>query len=121
MGEPPQDRPISPRQRWAGKFVTGKNLVWSWLTDPAVIFYRRHGFGQKRVRATIVEFFLFAREVVREFWNIEGTARAASLAYTTLLSLIPLLVAFTRVLQETFRTRVNATRSGMSESSVVRS
>jgi membrane protein len=102
MGEPPQDRPISPRQRWAGKFVTGKNLVWSWLTDPAVLVYRRHGFGQKRVRATIVEFFLFAREVVREFWNIEGTARAASLAYTTLLSLIPLVVAFTRVLQETF-------------------
>ena len=93
---------MSPRQRWAGKFVTGKNLVWSWLTDPAVLVYRRHGFGQKRVRATIVEFFLFAREVVREFWNIEGTARAASLAYTTLLSLIPLLVAFTRVLQETF-------------------
>jgi membrane protein len=102
MGEPPQDRPISPRQRWAGKFVTGKNLVWSWLTDPAVLVYRRHGFGQKRVRATIVEFFLFAREVVREFWSIEGTSRAASLAYTTLLSLIPLLVAFTRILQETF-------------------
>ncbi len=102
MGEPQQDRPISPRQRWAGKFVTGKNLVWSWLTDPAVLVYRRHGFGQKRVRATIVEFFLFAREVVREFWNIEGTARAASLAYTTLLSLIPLVVAFTRILQETF-------------------
>jgi membrane protein len=102
MGEPPQDRPISPRQRWAGKFVNGKNLVWSWLTDPAVLVYRRHGFGQKRMRATIVEFFLFTREVVREFWNIEGTARAASLAYTTLLSLIPLVVAFTRVLQETF-------------------
>src|SRR5687768_1827887 len=103
MGEPPQDRPISPRQRWAGKFVTGKNLVWSWLTDPAVLVYRRHGFGQKRVRATIVEFFLFLREVVREFWNIEGTARAASLAYTTLLSLIPLLVAFTHILQDTFQ------------------
>jgi membrane protein len=102
MGEPPQDRPISPRQRWAGKFVTGKNLVWSWLTDPAVLVYRRHGFGQKRARATIVEFFLFTREVVREFWNIEGTSRAASLAYTTLLSLIPLVVAFTRILQETF-------------------
>ena len=102
MGEPPQDRPISPRERWVGKFVRGKNLVWSWLTDPAVLVYRRHGFGQKRVRAIIVEFFLFLREVVREFWNIEGTARAASLAYTTLLSLIPLLVAFTRILQETF-------------------
>ncbi len=103
MGEPPQDRPVSARQRWVGKFVTGKDLIWSWLTDPAVLVYRRHGSGQKRVRAMIVEFFLFLREVIREFWNIEGTARAASLAYTTLLSLIPLMVAFTRILQDTFQ------------------
>jgi membrane protein len=74
-------------------------LVWSWLTDPAVLVYRRHGFGQKRARATVVEFFLFIREIVREFWEIEGSSRAASLAYTTLLSLIPLLVAFTYQLQ----------------------
>ncbi|HKR62641.1 MAG TPA: YhjD/YihY/BrkB family envelope integrity protein, partial [Thermoanaerobaculia bacterium] len=33
---------------------------------------------------------------------IEGTSRAASLAYTTLLSLIPLLVAFTTALQQYF-------------------
>jgi membrane protein len=103
MGEPPQDRPPSARERWTGKFVYAKNLIWSWLTDPAVLVYRKHGFGQKRVRATIVEFFLFLREVVREFWNIEGTARAASLAYTTLLSLIPLVVAFTQILQSTFQ------------------
>jgi membrane protein len=90
------------RARWVAKFANGKNLIWSWLTDPAVLVYRRHGFGQKRVRATIVEFFLFVREVVREFWDIEGTARAASLAYTTLLSLIPLVIAFTRILQDTF-------------------
>lgn len=79
-------------------------MTWSWLTDPAVLVYRRHGFGQKRARAIIVEFFLFVREVVREFWHIEGTSRAASLAYTTLLSLIPLVVAFTRILQDTFST-----------------
>jgi len=103
MGEPLKDRPVSMREKWVRKFGSGKNLVWSWLTDPAVLVYRRHGFGQKRVRAIIVEFFLFVRELVREFWNIEGTARAASLAYTTLLSLIPLLVAFTRILQDTFR------------------
>lgn len=103
MGEPPQDRPVSTRQRWVGKFVSGKNLLWSWLTDPAVLVYRRHGFGQQRARAMIVEFFLFLREVIREFWNIEGTARAASLAYTTLLSLIPLMVAFTQILQSTFQ------------------
>src|SRR5688572_20215427 len=102
MGEAPQDRPPTARERWVGKFVTTKDVIWSWLTDPAVLVYRNYGFGRKRARATLVEFFLFLREVVREFWNIEGTARAASLAYTTLLSLIPLVVAFTRILQETF-------------------
>lgn len=82
--------------------VSLRDVIWSWLTDPAVLVYRRHGFGQKKVRVLIVEFFLFVREVVREFWNIEGTSRAASLAYTTLLSLIPLLVAFTYILKEYF-------------------
>ncbi len=99
MGEAPQQRPLSVRERWVGRFVSIRDVIWSWLTDPAVLVYRKHGFGQKRVRAIIVEFFLFVREVVREFWNIEGTSRAASLAYTTLLSLIPLLVAFTFQIQ----------------------
>ena len=103
MGEAPQDRPPSWREKWFGRFRSARILIWSWLTDPAVLVYRRHGFGQKRARAMIVEFFLFLREVVREFWTIEGTARAASLAYTTLLSLIPLVVAFTQILQSTFQ------------------
>jgi membrane protein len=102
MGEPPQQRPLSWRERWVTRLRSARDITWSWLTDPAVLVYRKHGFGQKRLRATIVEFFLFLREVIREFWNIEGTARAASLAYTTLLSLIPLLVAFTHILQDTF-------------------
>jgi YihY family inner membrane protein len=85
-----------------GRFKTGRTVIWSWLTDPAVLVYRKHGFGQKRARAVIVEFFLMVRELLREFWEIEGTSRAASLAYTTLLSLIPLLVAFTHILQEYF-------------------
>jgi YihY family inner membrane protein len=85
-----------------GRFSTGRTVIWSWLTDPAVLVYRKHGFGQKRARAVIVEFFLMVRELLREFWEIEGTSRAASLAYTTLLSLIPLLVAFTHILQEYF-------------------
>ena len=84
------------------RLVSARNITWSWLTDPAVLVYRRHGFGQKRVRATIVETALFLREVIREFWVIEGTSRAASLAYTTLLSLIPLLVAFTHILKRYF-------------------
>jgi membrane protein len=100
MGEAPQHRPPTAREKWVGRFVSTRDVVWSWLTDPAVLVYRRHGFGQKRLRATIVELALFLREVVREFWNIEGTSRAASLAYTTLLSLIPLLVAFTYQLQK---------------------
>lgn len=99
MGEPPVERPLTAREKWVSRIVSARDLTWSWLTDPAALVYRRHGFGQKRVRALIVEFFLFVREVVREFWNVEGTARAASLAYTTLLSLIPLLVAFTYQLQ----------------------
>ena len=100
MGEAPVERPPSVRERWVGRLVSIRDVTWSWLTDPAVLVYRKHGFGQKRLRATIVEFFLFLREVVREFWHIEGTSRAASLAYTTLLSLIPLLVALTFQIQK---------------------
>ena len=102
MGEPPHSRPPQWRESWAGRIVTIRDVLWSWLTDPAVLVYRKHGFGHKRLRAVIVEFFLFVREVVREFWNIEGTARAASLAYTTLLSLIPLIVAFSFYFSKVF-------------------
>lgn len=102
MTEDPRERRPSWRERWVSTLFSAKDVLWSWLTDPAVLVYRRHGFGQKRLRATIVEFFLFIREVVREFWTIEGTSRAASLAYTTLLSLIPLLVAFTHYVQRYF-------------------
>jgi membrane protein len=102
MTEDPRERPPGWRQRFLTRFFSAKNIVWGWLTDPAVLVYRRHGFGQKRARATIVEVALFVREVVREFWSIEGTSRAASLAYTTLLSLIPLLVAFTHILKRYF-------------------
>lgn len=102
MGEPPIERRPSRWARVGAQFVRAKDLTWSWLTDPAVLVYRRHGFGQKRVRATIVEAALFVREVIREFWAIEGSSRAASLAYTTLLSLIPLLVAFTTYVKRYF-------------------
>ena len=81
-----------------------RTVVWSWLTDPAVLLYRREAHGRRRVRVTLVEFFLIVREISREFYTIEGTSRAASLAYTTLLSLVPLLVAFTQVLQQYFKT-----------------
>jgi membrane protein len=102
MTDDPRERPPAWRQRILGRAATAKDLVWSWLTDPAVLVYRKHGFGQKRARAAVVEFFLFLREVVREFWAVEATARAASLAYTTLLSLIPLLVAFSFYIKNYF-------------------
>jgi len=102
MDADPRERPPGWREKWLTRFVSTKTIVWSWLTDPAVLVYRRHGFGHRRARALIVEFFLFLREIIREFWVIEGTSRAASLAYTTLLSLIPLLVAFTYVLKGFF-------------------
>jgi membrane protein len=104
MTEGPIERPPNWRSRWVGKLIGAKDMTWSWLTDPAVLVYRRHGFGQKRVRATIVESALFLREIIREFWTNEGTSRAASLAYTTLLSLIPLLVAFTTYVKRYFTT-----------------
>ena len=100
--DPRESPPPGWRRRWLTRFIAIKTMVWSWLTDPAVLVYRRHGSGQKRVRAVIVEFFLFLRELVKEFWDIEATSRAASLAYTTLLSLIPLMVAFTISLQRYF-------------------
>src|SRR5213082_56306 len=91
------------RARFKTEFALARQVVWSWLTDPAVLLYRREAHGRKRARVTTVEFFLFVREVAREFWDIEGTSRAAALAYSTLLSLIPLLVAFTQALQRYFR------------------
>src|SRR3954454_12107651 len=90
-------------ERWRDGVVASRNYIWSWLTDPAVLLYRREAHGRHRARVTTVEFFLFIREVAREFYEIQGTSRAASLAYTTLLSLIPLLVAFTQVLQQYFK------------------
>jgi membrane protein len=85
------------------RLIAARNYAWAVLTDPAVLIYRREAFGRRKLRVVTVEFFLMVREVVREFWFIEGTSRAASLAYTTLLSLIPLLVAFTYNLQGYFQ------------------
>jgi membrane protein len=91
------------REKLRTRIARVRSVVWSWLTDPAVLLYRREAHGRARARVVTVEFFLFIREVASEFYAIEGTSRAAALAYTTLLSLIPLLVAFTQVLQQYFR------------------
>jgi len=95
------EQPDPPRD-WKGRYMSARSIIWSWLTDPAVLLYRREAHGRHKARVLVVEFFLFVREVAREFYIIEGTSRAASLAYTTLLSLIPLLVAFTFVLKGYF-------------------
>ena len=100
--EDPRQKPPRKLPGWIGKIVSAWNVVWSWLTDPAVLVYRRAAHGHKKARVLIVEFFLLVREVTIEFWNIEGTSRAASLAYTTLISLIPLFVAFTAQLKRYF-------------------
>jgi len=91
------------RKKLKHRLTKSRTVFWSWLTDSAVLLYRREAHGRRRARVLTVEFFLFVREVAREFYDIQGTNRAASLAYTTLLSLIPLLVAFTQVLQHYFR------------------
>jgi membrane protein len=104
MTTEPPERPPSWRERWVGRLTNARHTFWSWLTDPAVLLYRRHTTSLTRPRVLIVVFFLFLRELIREFWHIEGTSRAASLAYTTLLSLIPLLVAFTHILNQYFET-----------------
>ena len=101
--EDPQARPLAWHARFAQRVKKTYDIVYSWIIDPAVLLYRRHGFGRKRAHATVVEFFIFVREIIREFHITEASSRAASLAYTTLLSLIPLLVAFTYSLQKYFR------------------
>jgi membrane protein len=103
-GKPPnaRERPKT-RTGLAGRLFSARDTVWSWLTDPAILVYRRATHGQRRARVLIVEFFLFLREVTREFWAIDGSGKASSLAYTTLLSLIPLIVAFALVLRKYFQ------------------
>ena len=86
------------------RFRAARRWLWSTLTDEAVLVYRRSAHGKDRIRVIQVELFLFIREVIAEFfYRVEGTARAASLAYTTLLSLIPLMVAFSQLLGGYFK------------------
>src|ERR1051325_2716526 len=95
----PEEAPAPERRGFKARITSTRGVLWSWLTDPAGLPDRRGAPGRRRARVMTVEFFLVFREIAREFYMIEGTSRAASLAYTTLLSLIPLLVAFTTVLQ----------------------
>src|SRR5215216_5234116 len=74
MSGNPQNERDRDRPAFAQRAMNARNTVWSWLTDPAVLVYRRAAHGQAKARVLIVEFFLFVREVTREFWAIEGTS-----------------------------------------------
>jgi len=71
--------------------------VWSGEADEL-----RSNYGTSLVRARAVELFLFLREVTRGLMSIASTGRASALAFTTLLSLIPLIAALSQVLKAYF-------------------
>ncbi|HMC23337.1 MAG TPA: hypothetical protein VKL19_15895, partial [Thermoanaerobaculia bacterium] len=54
------------RIRLKDRLLVWRTYVWSWLTDPAVLLYRREAHGRRRARVLTVEFFLFVRELTRE-------------------------------------------------------
>jgi membrane protein len=58
------------------------------------------GTSQPRIRA--VEIFLFTREVIAGLMRVAATGRASALAFTTLLSLVPLIAALSQVLRAYF-------------------
>lgn len=93
--------PRPSRSLW-DRYVAARRWLWSSWTDEAVMIYRRSAQGKDRARVVWVEFLLFVREILREFYMVQGSARAASLAYTTLLSLVPLFVAMSQVLRSYF-------------------
>lgn len=87
-----------PKPGFLERIRSARRWFWASWTDEAVLVYRRAASGKVKARIRMVELFLLVREVYREFWKAELTSRAASLAYTTLLSLIPLIIAFSQTL-----------------------
>jgi membrane protein len=89
----PKDAPrrLHSARRW---------LLTHWRDDAAEIYRRAAGKEPWKLRVVLA--FLFIRETLRDFYLAHGTARAASLAFATLLSLVPLLVAFSQVLRSYF-------------------
>jgi len=75
-----------------------------WLREhmslaPDELVRRSAEMGRSRPRVFVTEVFVFVRELVREFFRVEGLTRAASLAHATLLALVPLLVVVTSALR----------------------
>jgi membrane protein len=100
----PGDRKETPpgRKSLYERQLHARRWLWSNLTDEAVLVYRRSAQGKDKARVRTVELFLFIREIIREFLRVQGTARAASLAFSTLLSLVPFLLAFSFILTQYF-------------------
>lgn len=117
MDAPEQNGSTEPEPRASRleRFYLLRRSVWQFWTDEAVLVYRRSAQGKTRARIWMVEFFLFLRELYHEFWKAEVTSRAASLAYTTLLSLIPLLVAFSQRLGNWFADALPTFRSRLDQ------
>lgn len=101
MNEQPQESK-KDRPGLSERFANFRHWFWEQWTTEAAHVYRKSIHGRHGVRALFAESLLFIREVIREFWGLQGTARAAALAYTTLLSLIPLLVAFSYAIESWF-------------------
>jgi YihY family inner membrane protein len=99
-----KDKAPKPPRSLYDRYMAARNWIWSSWTDEAVLIYRRSARGGKRAHVLWVESLLFLREILREFYIVQGTNRAASLAYTTLLSLIPLIVALSQILRSYFST-----------------
>lgn len=89
------------RTRIGRLLAAGRWLRRNW-TDEATLIWERSAAGRPRGRTIWVEALLFVRETIREIWRAQVTARAGSLAYSTLLSMIPLFVAFSTILRNYF-------------------
>lgn len=92
------ERQEEDRGGWIGAF---RWLRRNW-SDDATKIWQRHVGDRARSQVAAIEGLLFIREVLREIWRSSVMARAGSLAYATLLSLIPLLVAFSQILSNYF-------------------
>lgn len=73
----------------------------NWTEDAAEIWGRGDS-ERSRLHVAWIESLLFVREVLRELGRSGLMASAASLSYATLLSMIPLLVAFSIILRSYF-------------------
>jgi len=102
----PSEQKESVRARLA-RLVTGVRRQW---TAEAGEVFRQGSEGRGWLGARWVEFLLFVRELIRQFLAVEGMGRATSLAFTTLMSLVPLAVFLSTTLRNYFANVLPGTR-----------